>query len=106
LSFVASASVTALRFGFTQRDVRAATYWGDTQLKICLARLVELEYVIAHRGRNGTFEYELLYHGDDDGRSRLSGLIESDALTSAGTQSGQADSWSGSGRPPVANLPR
>ena len=32
-------------FRFTRRDVREATRWGDTQLKVHLARLVELEYV-------------------------------------------------------------
>ncbi|HDR9187636.1 hypothetical protein [Burkholderia vietnamiensis] len=88
-------------FRFTRRDVRAATHWGDTQLKIHLARLVELEYVIAHRGRNGTFDYELLYSGDDDGRAHLSGLIEPESLTSAGTWSGQMDDRSGAGRPEV-----
>jgi DNA primase catalytic core len=100
-------------FRFTRRDVRAATHWGDTQLKIHLARLVELEYVIAHRGRNGTFEYELLYSGGDDGRARLSGLIEPEALTTVdGTRSGPTEDWSGSGRAMVGawsgheNLPQ
>lgn len=86
----------ALRF--TRREVRAATRWGDTQLKIHLSRLVELEYVIAHRGRNGVFEYELLYSADDDGKPHLCGLIDPSALTDDGTRSGQSDDRSGTGR--------
>jgi hypothetical protein len=89
----------ALRF--TRREVRAVTRWGDTQLKIHLARLVELEYVIAHRGRQGTFEYELLYSGDDDDRAHLCGLIDPDTLTIAAKRSGSEEARSGSGRPVV-----
>lgn len=86
----------ALRF--TRREVRAATRWGDTQLKIHLSRLVELEYVIAHRGRNGLFEYELMYSADDDGKPHLCGLIDPTALAGDGTRSGSSDERSGSGR--------
>ena len=35
---------------FSRRQVREITKWGDTQLKIHLARLVELEYLLVHRG--------------------------------------------------------
>ncbi|HKT91844.1 MAG TPA: hypothetical protein VJS18_06675, partial [Paraburkholderia sp.] len=86
----------ALRF--TRREVRTATRWGDTQLKIHLSRLVELEYVIAHRGRNGLFEYELLYSAEDDGKPHLCGLIDPTALTDDGARSGQDDDQSGSSR--------
>jgi len=49
---------------FSRRDIRAATGWGDTQLKIHLSRLVELEYLLTHRANRGlTYEYELLYDG-------------------------------------------
>jgi post-segregation antitoxin (ccd killing protein) len=57
---------------FTRRQLRAVTGWGDTQLKVHLSRLVELEYVLAHRGAPGPtggvggFHYELLYDGDGD----------------------------------------
>ena len=34
---------------FSRRRVREYTRWGDTQLKIHLARLVELEYLLIHR---------------------------------------------------------
>lgn len=86
-------------FRFTRREVRAATRWGDTQLKIHLARLVELEYVIAHRGRSGTFDYELLYSGGDDGKPHLCGLIDLDALTNTESRSGHGDERSVTGRP-------
>lgn len=55
---------------FTRRQIRAVTGWGDTQLKVHLGRLAELEYVLAHRGASGPsggvggFHYELLYDGD------------------------------------------
>ncbi|MGU0171069.1 hypothetical protein ACVXG8_01080 [Escherichia coli] len=34
---------------FTRKQLRDAVQWGDTQLKIDLARLVELEYLLVHR---------------------------------------------------------
>ena len=34
-------------------SVREHTRWGDTQLKLHLARLVELEYLLVHRGGRG-----------------------------------------------------
>ena len=63
-----------LRFG--RRQMRAITGWGDTQTKVHLARLVELDYVIAHRVRWGAaFEYELLYDGEgEDGARFVMGL--------------------------------
>jgi DNA primase len=84
-------------FRFTRRDVREATSWGDTQLKVHLARLVELEYVITHRGLRGlTHEYELRYDGIGDGRPHLMGLL--DTLDNDADRSGQNGERSGSGR--------
>jgi hypothetical protein len=49
-------------FRFTRRDVLAATGLSLSQLKVHLARLVELEHVLVHRGRRGElYQYELLY---------------------------------------------
>lgn len=46
---------------FSRKDVRAATGWGDTQLKIHLGRLAELEYLLVHRAERGQgYVYELL----------------------------------------------
>ena len=63
---------------FTRREVRAFTSWGDTQLKVHLKRLEELEYVCVHRGKDGTrFVYELVYAGEGrDGKPFLPGLWE------------------------------
>ncbi|WP_433705658.1 hypothetical protein [Paraburkholderia sacchari] len=89
-------------FRFTRRDVREATSWGDTQLKVHLARLVELEYVIAHRGLRGlTHEYELRYDGVDDGKPHLMGLLDAQILDNDANRSGLNADRSGSGRPLV-----
>ena len=72
-------SATDVRF--TRRELRDELAWGDTQLKVHLARLVEMEFVAVHR-RGLTHAYELLYESDDDGqRARLCVLREADALT-------------------------
>jgi hypothetical protein len=81
-----------------RREPIAVNPLGDTQLKIHLSRLVELEYVIAHRARNGVFEYELLYSGEDDGQAHRCGLSDPSALADDGTRSGPSDDQSGSGR--------
>jgi hypothetical protein len=67
---------------FTRRDVRAWTGWGDTQLRVHLTRLHELEYLVAHRGMRGqSFEYELAFDGDTGTEApHLVGLIGADDL--------------------------
>ena len=55
-------------FRFSRRDVRAVTGWGDTQLRLHLGRLEELEYLLAHRGGRGqSFVYELAFAVEGDG---------------------------------------
>ncbi|MBB6249430.1 CHC2 zinc finger domain-containing protein [Rhodanobacter sp. A1T4] len=73
-------SRTDLRF--TRRQVRALTGWGDTQLKIHLGRLAELEYVLIHRADRGQrFDYELLYDGEGEHGGRfLMGLTEANGV--------------------------
>ena len=90
-----------------RRDLRAFTGWGDTQLKIHLGRLVELEYVLASRDpehMNGQL-YELLFDGDvTTAKPHLSGLIDVEALRKQGyeeNRSGQNEGQSGVGRPSV-----
>ncbi|ANO52662.1 CHC2 zinc finger domain-containing protein [Woeseia oceani] len=65
-------------FRFSRREVREATGWGNTQLKVHLHRLEELEYLLVHRGGRGqSFVYELLYDGDaEQPAPHLSGLID------------------------------
>ncbi|MBC7394312.1 MAG: DNA primase, partial [Variovorax sp.] len=67
---------------FSRKAVRDATGLSDTQLRLHLQRLVELEYLLVHRGMRGqSFEYELLYDGADiDERAYVPGLIDVDAL--------------------------
>lgn len=68
---------------FTRRDVRDWLRWGDTQLKIHLGRLLELEYLLLNR-RGLTHEYQLLWDGEDNHHAHLCGL--SDMETVAATQ--------------------
>ncbi|CAG0969943.1 DNA primase [Burkholderiales bacterium] len=89
---------------FSRRDVRAATGWGDTQLKVHMARLVELEYLLLHRGGRGqSFVYELLYRGEGkDGSRFLPGLLEvTDLVEYDGERSGLSAERSAPGRPSV-----
>jgi DNA primase catalytic core len=69
-------------YRFSRRDVRAATGWGDTQLKIHLHRLEELEYLLIHRGGRGqSIVYELMFtRPSDGGKPVLGGLIDIDKL--------------------------
>ncbi|MBD2822381.1 toprim domain-containing protein [Xenorhabdus sp. 42] len=59
---------------FTRKQLRDAVQWGDTQLKVHLSRLVEMEYLLLHR-RGLTFAYELLFDGDGSDAAHLNGLI-------------------------------
>jgi DNA primase len=47
---------------FTRRKLREELGWGDTQLKVHLGRLVDLELVSAHRVEHGQFLYELAWN--------------------------------------------
>jgi hypothetical protein len=67
---------------FSRKDVRDACGMSDTQLRVHLERLVQLEYLLTHRGMRGqSFEYELLYDGDGQASVHLSGLLEIGADT-------------------------
>jgi len=111
---------------FTRREVRAALGWGDTQLKVHLARLVDFEYLVAYRGGAAgvegmggmggmmlgqSFVYELLVERSEEGRFVL-GLVDIAELsrdaTTVNNRSGLEAGWSGfegdrsgSGRPLV-----
>ncbi len=91
---------------FSRRELRAHTGWSDTQLKVHLARLVDLEYLACYRdGRRQQFRYELLYHGEgQDGARFLMGLIDTEQLNHHDYDaewSGLEALRSGSGRPAV-----
>jgi len=107
-------------YRFSRRNVREHVGWGNTQLKLHLHRLEELEYLLVHRGGRGqSFEYELLYDCRGGGRGKTGGrgnrfvvgLIDAARLKDKYDQkkSGQNGGWSGvngekseGGRPQVA----
>ncbi|MDZ4348236.1 MAG: hypothetical protein U1A22_01720 [Xanthomonadaceae bacterium] len=75
---------------FTRRHVRAALGLSDTQLRVHLDRLVQLDYVALHGGKPGQrFAYSLLFDGDAGSEApQVMGLSEADAQrTSRGESS-------------------
>jgi DNA primase len=94
---------------FTRRALRESLGWGDTQLKLHLARLVALELIWAHRGRHGSYLYELAWDGGSDGGPHLPGLIDPEGLEAEEGEEpgrgpdrpGAADDRPGAGRPAV-----
>jgi DNA primase len=89
-------------YRFSRRDVREACGWGNTQLKVHLQRLEELEYLLVHRGGRGqSIVYELLYDGDLENRKHLMGLIDIEKLGYDEKKSGVNGDVSGSSRPQV-----
>jgi DNA primase len=88
-----------------RRDLRAFTGWGDSALKLHLARLVELEYVIARRDPehlNGLL-YELVFDGDVTAdKPHLSGLLDVEKLRAAGHGPAPSDAGASGG---AASLP-
>ncbi len=93
-------AIRRTEYRFARRTLREAIAWGDTQLKVHLARLVELEYIVAHRGKAGGFEYELVYELAGEHGTRLAGLTDIEALRHAydSARSGRGDARSASGR--------
>jgi len=67
---------------FTRAQVRAHTGLSDTQCRVHLQRLSELEYLLSHRGQRGhSYEYELLHDASADRTGpHLAGLIDVAAL--------------------------
>jgi DNA primase len=94
------------RVRFSRRELREQLGWGDTQLKVHLARLASLELVWCHRGPHGAYLYELAWNGEstEDGAPRLAGLIDPEQLDAHAYEqdrSGPGEDRSGPGRPPV-----
>lgn len=67
---------------FTKKDVRDFTGWTEAQVKRHMYRLLELEYLLVHRGgRGNTIVYELLYQGEaKDRQTFMIGLLDADQL--------------------------
>jgi DNA primase catalytic core len=69
--------IERLDYRFTRATVRQYTRWGDTQLRVHLRRLEELEYLIVRHGAPGqTFVYQLNFEMDAEGRPVLAGLSQ------------------------------
>ena len=67
---------------FTRSDLRAETSWGDTQLKVHLSRLVDMEYVHVIRGTQfGRHYYQLVSQAlPKIDQRRLAGLVNVEEL--------------------------
>jgi DNA primase catalytic core len=66
---------------FTRRMVRESLGWSQTALKKHLDRLIEMEFVIPHRGSGRRVEYELVYDGRGrEGQPTMCGLIDAATL--------------------------
>ena len=100
---------------FSRREIRDATGWGDTQLKVHLARLLELEFLGLHRAGCG-WTYELLYREGDGATNRfMPGLpdlanwrkphaYDPERSGFGGNRSGVNGERSALGRPPVGGV--
>lgn len=74
--------ITTRDVRFTRRELREATGWGDTQAKLHLGRLADLEYLIVRRDVT-RFLYEMAWAGEGgDGRPFVMGLIDPQTLAS------------------------
>jgi len=69
-------------FRFHRREICDFSGWCLSQVRVHLERLVDMEYVLVHRGFRGQcFVYELLYNGEGkDGKSFVLGLINVEKL--------------------------
>jgi len=70
-------------FTFSRRQLREVFGWGDTQLKVHLARLVDMEYLLVRRSAEQWqgYVYELLYAGEgQDGSRFVTGLLDLESL--------------------------
>jgi DNA primase catalytic core len=79
--------MTRSDFRFSRKEIRRHTGWSYDQIRVHIDRLVELEYLLVHRGGRGqSFEYELLYDGKGaDGKPFFMGLLDVKTLESTDT---------------------
>ncbi len=74
--------IDQMDFRFSRSHLRDFTGWSYPQVRRHLDRLVEMEYVLVHRGGRGqSFVYELLWDGKGSGGENfLVGLVDVNAL--------------------------
>jgi hypothetical protein len=84
-------------YRFTRREVREVTGRSDTALKVHMARPVDMEYLLVHRGGRGqSFQYELLWKEEGcEGNRFILGLLDVETLRSCPSRSGQKGGQSG-----------
>jgi len=72
-------------YRFRRRNVLDATRWSYDQVRVHISRLVELEYLLVHRGSRGQqFVYELIFDGHMEAEEpHLNGLIDTEKLSKA-----------------------
>lgn len=99
--------LTRSHYRFSRKTVRLWCGWSDTQVRVHMDRLVQLEYVLTHRGGRGqSFEYELLYDGEgEQGAAFMMGLLDvvvlesSKTTTTTASSRGEGSGFAGSKRP-------
>ncbi len=99
-------------FRFSRKQLRDVTGWGNTQLKVHLARLEDMEFLAMHNvPRSKAIAYELLFDGSTDNDTpHLMGLLDVDCLQNNKTcvydkqKSGQEKEKPVSGRPQVGGV--
>ncbi len=86
-------------YRFSRRDIREYTNWGNTQLKVHLKRLQDLEYLLVHRGGRGqSFVYELMFEPSPDTQERfLARLIDVEQLRQRYDEAGRGNNGQKSG---------
>jgi DNA primase len=69
-------------FRFTRKQLRDVTGWGNTQLKVHLSRLEDMEFLAMHSiQRSKAIAYELLFDGlAENNSAHLMGLLDVDCL--------------------------
>jgi Toprim-like/CHC2 zinc finger len=100
------AAVLAADVRFTRRQARERLGWGDTQLKVHLGRLADMEFLVVHRPAGpGPFTFELAWAPPEPGAGSrfLPGLVTIDTQDPGSCgydegRSGSATDRSGSGR--------
>jgi DNA primase len=92
---------------FSRREVREEVGWSAEQLRVHMGRLVELEYVLVHRGRRGqSFDYELAYEGQGEHGGRfLLGIEGVETYAYDGSLGGRNGELPGSNRPQTGPKP-
>jgi len=86
-------------YRFSRRAIREFTNWGNTQLKVHLKRLQDLEYLLVHRGGRGqSFVYELLFEPSPNTQERfLARLIDVEQLRQRYDETGRGSNGEKSG---------